>query len=177
MFLQHFGDLMPQCIHCGWWSWGAAWLTLLTWSLSPAAQGKESPRPWIVRSVCWHLETQCAHSLLFDGSLSYGGLSGQDHLSQRWTSILGRNSVLGPDQCCLNTALKKNVLMRLCDAHKRFCFCFVTIAVTAILCESKLWLWPEMTPVGDGCHKKEAVSVELASARSRTQRAMEEVDF
>lgn len=27
-----------------------------------------------------------------------------------------------------------------CDAHKRFCFCFVAIAVTAILCESKLWL-------------------------------------
>lgn len=64
-----------------------------------------------------------------------------------------------------------------CDAHQRLCFCFVAIAVTATLCESKLWLWPEMTPVGDGCHKKEEVSVELASARSRTPRAMEEVDF
>lgn len=27
-----------------------------------------------------------------------------------------------------------------CDAHQRFCFSLVALAVTAILCESKLWL-------------------------------------
>lgn len=64
-----------------------------------------------------------------------------------------------------------------CAAWSNGLLFLLSVSVTAILWESKLWLWPEMTQVEDGCRKKEAVSVELVSARSCAQRAMEEVGF
>lgn len=168
----------PRVLPALWSPDAPMWELALGWcrshptlfSLSLAAGGKEFQGPQVVWSVCWPLETWQVHSLRFGGSLCWS-IAG--HPWQRWTPIPGRSSASGSARRCLNTTLKKKYR----DAHQRLCFCFVAIAVTATLCESKLWLWPEMTPVGDGCRKKEAVSVELASARSRTPRAMEEVDF
>lgn len=133
----------------------------------------------LVWCLCWHWETQWSRSLSFGGSLHYGGLEhsrpriaeADFHLGHKLCKCTAIGSVL-PKYRPQEKHPDENVW-----CSQKVLFCFVAIAVTAILCESKLWLWPEMTPVGDGCRKKEAASVELASARSRTQRAMEEVDF
>lgn len=135
--------------------------------------------PQVVWCLCWHWETQWSRSLSFGGSLHYGGLEHSRphiaevdfHLGHELCKCTAIGSVL-PKYRPQEKHPDENVW-----CSQKVLFCFVAIAVTAILCESKLWLWPEMTPVGDGCRKKEAASVELASARSRTQRAMEEVDF
>lgn len=150
---------------------GDAWVTPLTW------QEAKSVRDHGLFDLCvdtWKPGRLIPWSLvglfsvvagMFRAIHHRGGLPSQEKLSVGLSAALSKYHP------------QEKLLWCDCDAHKRFCFCFVAIAVTAILCESKLWLWPEMTPVGDGCRKKEAVSVELASARSRTRRAMEEVDF
>lgn len=174
VFIQHFGDFIPQC---GSWPWG--------WCLGHPTDLVPVPS---CRRQRVSETTGCLIYVLTPGNLA-GSFLEVWWVSFLWWLECSRPSMTEVDfhprqklSAGVSAALAKyhpqeKLLRCNCDAHKRFCFCFVAIAVTAILCESKLWLWPEMTPVGDGCRKKEAVSVELASARSRTRRAMEEVDF